>query len=198
MITMALGNLLSFIRSVFAHVPWGHWLVIVTVSLALTVFLLIRKRHSAYGAICFGLAVFFGLFLLDTAVGIRWGDGTKHLTGFSLPAELHRIIHGGTVRWTEMFANMAVFLPFGFFLSEFLSTTKCFATRHQIGCVALAAFGLSLCIESLQLIFRLGVFEITDLVLNTLGGFFGALMSAGRFRVKPGMRRGVGERRHWH
>ena len=179
MIMMAVANLLSFIKSVFAHVPWGHWLVIGTVSLALTVFLLFRKRHSVYGAICFGLTAFLGLFLLDTAVLIRWGDGFRHLTGFSLPAEYHRLIHGGTIRWTEMMANVAVFVPFGLFLSEFLSTTKRFSARHQIGRVALAAFGLSLCIESLQLIFRLGVFEITDLVLNTLGGFVGALMSVG-------------------
>lgn len=189
MITMALGNLLSFIRSVFAHVPWGHWLVIGTVSLALIVFLLLRKKHSVYGAVCFGLTAFLGLFLLDTAVLIRWGDGAKHLTGFSLPAELHRIIHGGTVRWTEMFANVAVFVPFGFFLAEFLSTTKRFAPRRQIGLVALAAFGLSLCIESLQLILRLGVFEFTDLLLNSLGGFVGALISVG-------LRKVVREREH--
>lgn len=188
---MAVTYLLSFIRSVFAHVPWGHWLVIGSVSLALTIFLFIRKRHSTYGAICLGLTAFLGLFLLDTAVGIRWGDGVKHMTGFSLPAEYHRIIHGGSVRWTEMLANVAVFVPFGFFLSEFLSTTKRFASRCQIGRVALAAFGLSLCIECLQLIFRLGVFEITDLVLNTLGGFVGALMSVG-------VRKVVGERSHWH
>ncbi len=174
----------------FPEVPLGHWLVIGTVSLALTVVLLIRKMHSSYCAICFGLTVFFGLFLLDTAVGIRWGDGAKLLTGFSLSAELHRFLYGGMIRWTEMLANVAVFVPFGFFLSEFLSTTRRYSARRQIGRVALAAFVLSLCIESLQLIFRLGVFEITDLVLNTLGGFVGALMSVG-------VRKVVGEWCHW-
>jgi Glycopeptide antibiotics resistance protein len=144
-----------------------------------------------YGAICLGLTVFFGLFLLDTAVAIRWCDGVNHSTGFNPAAEIHRFLYEGVARWTEMLANVAVFVPFGFFLSEFLSTTKHFSDRRQIGRFALAAFGLSLCIESLQLIFRLGVFEITDLVLNTLGGFVGALMSAG-------VRKVVGERCHWH
>ncbi len=183
MIMVAFGSILSLIRSVFAHVPWGHWAVIGTVSLALTVVLLIRKRYSTYSAICFGLSVFLGLFLLDTAVGIRWGDGVKHMTGFSLSAEYHRIVLGGVARWTEMFANVAVFVPFGFFLSEFLSTTKRFSARRQIDRVALVAFGLSLCIETLQLVFRLGVFEITDLVLNTLGGFVGSLISVGLRKV---------------
>lgn len=187
MIWLASSHLHRYIRYNISYISRGHWLVIGLLSLALTVFLLIRKRNSVYGAICLGLTVFFGLFLLDTAVGIRWGDGIKHMTGFSLPAELHRFLHGGMVRWTEMFANVAVFVPFGFFLSEFLSTTNRFNTRHQIGRVTHAAFGLSLCIETLQLIFRLGVFEITDLVLNTLGGFVGALMSVG-------VRKVVGER----
>ena len=79
-----------------------------------------------------------------------------------------------------MFANVAVFVPFGFFLSEFLSTTKCFASNRQIGLVALAAFGLSLCIESLQLLLRVGFFELMDLVMNTVGGV-GEGWLAGRY-----------------
>lgn len=40
-----------------------------------TVILLIRKKCSVYGAMAWGLTVFIGLFLLDTAVGIRYlGD----------------------------------------------------------------------------------------------------------------------------
>ena len=57
------------------------------------------------------------------------------------------------------------------------------AISRLTGRVALAANGLSLCIESLQLILRLGVFEVTDLVLNTLGGFVGALISVGLRRI---------------
>lgn len=158
-------------------------------SLAFTAFLLTQKRHSLYGAICLGITPFIVMLLLDVAVLNRLNSIVHPEICFSLPAEYHRLIHGGTVRWTEMMANVAVFVPFGFFLSEFLFTTKRFSAGRQIGRVALAAFVLSLCIESLQLIFRLGVFEITDLVLNTLGGFVGALMSVG-------VRKVVGERRH--
>ncbi len=171
---MVAGDIQRLIRVVFIQVPWMHWLAIGTFSLALTVSLLIRKRHSVCGAICFGLSVFFGLFLLDTAVVIRWNNGVTYQTGFDFAAEFHRLLDGGVGRWTEMLANVVVVVPFGFFLSEFLSTSKHFSARRQIGRVTLAAFGLSLYIESLQLIFRLGVFEITDLVLNTLGGAIGA------------------------
>ena len=54
-------------------------------ALAVTGWVLIRKRCSAYGAICLGVTVFMGLFLLDTAVLIRIGDGVAHKTGFDPP-----------------------------------------------------------------------------------------------------------------
>jgi len=93
-------------------------------TLAVTGWVLIRKRCSAYGAICLGVTAFVGLFLLDTAVLIRIGDGVAHKTGFDPAYELHYFLFGGMVRWTEMFANIAVFVPFGFFLSESLASTK--------------------------------------------------------------------------
>ncbi len=46
-----------------------------------------------------------------------------------------------------------------------------------LGRVALASFALSLSIEHLQLLLHVGFFEVTDLVMNTLGGFAGALIS---------------------
>ena len=55
--------------------------------------------------------------------------------------------------------------------------------------MTLVAFGLSLCIECLQLVLKVGFFEVTDLVMNTLGGFVGALISMG-------VRKVVWERRH--
>ena len=180
------------ILEVFAHARWEHWVIIGLLSLALTGFLLIRKKVSVYGAICLGVTVFMGLFLLDTAVLIRIGDGVAHKTGFDPGYELHYFLFGGMVRWTEMFANIAVFVPFGFFLSEFLSMTKrfgassAFSARRQMGRVALAAFGLSICIESLQLILRLGVFEITDLVLNTVGGVIGAWVAGRSLSLSKG------------
>ena len=110
---------------------------------------------------------------MDTAVLIRIGDGVVHKTGFDPAYELHYFIYGGMVRWTEMFANIAAFVPFGLFLGDFLAEAFAVAGRRRIWIVALFAFGLSLCIEGLQLVLKLGV----DLVLNTVGGAVGAWMS---------------------
>ena len=72
MIEMTGSALQEYARGILSHVPWMHWAVMGVVSLALTVILLIRKKCSVYGAIALGLMVFMGLFLLDTAVVIRY------------------------------------------------------------------------------------------------------------------------------
>lgn len=165
------------IQEVFAHAAWEHWVFIGVLALALTGWVLIRKRCSVYGAICLGLTVFAGLFLLDIAVLTRIGDGVVYKTGFDLAYELHYTIYGGMVRWTEMFANIAAFVPFGLFLGEFLAEAFAVAGQWRIWIVTLCSFVLSLCIEGLQVILKVGVFEVTDLVLNTIGGAVGAWIS---------------------
>ena len=73
-----------------------------------------------------------------------------------------------------MLFNIVVFVPFGFFFSEFISSTTRLSAWRRLGYATLASFGLSLCLECLQLFLRVGFFELTDLVLNTAGGFIGA------------------------
>lgn len=147
------------------------------VSLALTVILLIRKKCSVYGAIALGLTVFMGLFLLDTAVVSRFLGVILHGYGYTL--SFHRLSHITKDGLIELIANIVVFVPFGFFLSEFLASTKSFSAGRRLGLVTLAGFGLSLTIECLQLLLHVGFFELTDLVMNTVGAFVGAGVSVG-------------------
>ena len=182
---------LSYVRFCLAHVSIMHWVVIVVLSLALIVIINARMRCAAYSAACLGIAVFVGMFSLDVAVVariIRLGGVVNHEIGVSLVSEYHRLTHGGEARQMEMLANFAAFIPFGFFLSEFLASAKRFSAGRRLRLATLAGFGLSLCIECLQLLLRVGFFELTDLVMNTLGAFVGALISAG-------LRKVVGERR---
>jgi len=76
-----------------------------------------------------------------------------------------------------MLFSTAVFEPSGFFLAEFLTSTKPFSVGRRIGLVALVGFGLSLCIECIQLVFSVGIFELTDLVLNSAGAVVGVGIS---------------------
>jgi glycopeptide antibiotics resistance protein len=152
-----------------------------------------------YGAIALGLTVFCGLFILDTAVVIRYFGIMKHTSGHNLTLDFSRLFQESGQRPVETFSNFAVFVPFGLCLAEFLadalavssagpkSTAKRLGAWRRIGRVALASLGLSLCIECLQLALHVGFFELTDLVLNTVGGGFGAWVSMG-------VRKVVGER----
>ena len=169
----------EYARGILSHVPWEHWAVMGVVSLALTVILLIRKKCSAYGAIALGLTVFTGLVFLDMAVVIRHLGLLRHNAGRHLGFSLDRLFHGSAFARNEAISNLIVFIPFGFFLAEFWASLKRFGIWRRLGLATLAAFGLSLCVELLQLVLKVGYFEVRDLVMNTLGGVVGALMSVG-------------------
>ena len=78
---------------------------------------------------------------------------------------------GGTfVRFINIEGNILAFLPFGFFLP--LLWEKC---RRAFLTVLLTAC-FSFCVELLQLITRVGSFDIDDVILNTLGGAIGFLL----------------------
>ena len=182
---------LRYIHDILVQIPEAHCAIILVLSVALTAVLLIRKKCSVYGAIALGLAVFVGLFLLDTAVGIRYLGIVKHPSGQKLTLDFSRLIQKSGHGTVETLSNIAVFVPFGFFLGEWIASLNRTGSWRRVGLVAMAAFGLSLSIECLQLFLQVGFFEVTDLVMNTLGGFVGAVISVG-------LRKLVGERSHWH
>ena len=172
-----LSTLEEYIRTSLASVPSTHWLVMGLLPVLLMAFLLARKRTSVYGAIALGIAFYIVLFLLETALVIRCCDLVAYTSGFDFDAEYNRFFRGTIYDRRQIFFNIAVFIPFGFFLSEFLSVIKMLGSWRQIGIVTLSGLALSLFIESLQLILHVGVFEVTDLVMNTVGAFVGAGLS---------------------
>lgn len=66
--------------------------------------------------------------------------------------------------------NVLAFLPFGFFL-PILSRR----VRRGVRCI-FSGFLLSLMIETIQLVTKVGCFDVDDLMLNTLGAAVGYLM----------------------
>lgn len=146
--------------------------------LVLTLYLMLRKKYLNYGAIVLSLTVFFCFLLLDAMVFIRYNGNIPYSSGYSFSAEYNRIVQGGEGRWVEMLCNTTVFVPLGFFLSEFLYVSKRFCIRRRLAFVVLSAFVLSLIIECLQLLLRLGLFEFTDMVMNSVGAFIGACFAS--------------------
>ena len=52
----------------------------------------------------------------------------------------------------------------------------CFLRCRHIFCTVWYSFELSLVVELLQLIFKVGSFDVDDLLLNTVGGMLGFLV----------------------
>lgn len=171
---MFISTIETYIRGILILVPKTHWAVIDVVSLGMMVFLAFRKKCSVYGAIAFGIVLYVGLLLLDTAVVIRYCGVMSHETGYNLTLDFSRLLCNSGTGLSEIISNLVVFIPFGFFLSEFLSSTKRLSAGRLLGLVTLVTFSLSLFIECLQLLLRVGFFELIDLVMNTLGAFVGA------------------------
>ncbi len=78
------------------------------------------------------------------------------------------------IGWKSVFINLCgnvmVMIPFGFFLSMH--------NKRRTGLLfaVCATFLLSLAIELIQLIFCVGIFDVDDIFLNTLGGSIGFLV----------------------
>ena len=70
----------------------------------------------------------------------------------------------------NLIGNVVAFIPFGLFLPRLFP-----ACRRFILTIVLA-FEFSLCVEILQLVWKVGSFDVDDLLLNTLGGIVGFLV----------------------
>ena len=71
--------------------------------------------------------------------------------------------------FTNLFGNVLIFVPFGFFMPMASRYRSLFSTLF-------ASFGLSLGVETFQLIAKVGCFDVDDLLLNTAGGIVGYLV----------------------
>lgn len=69
--------------------------------------------------------------------------------------------------WWNVVGNVCVFVPFGAFLPAL------FAKCKRLFSVLLFTLELSFVVEIVQLVTKIGSFDVDDLLLNTLGGILG-------------------------
>lgn len=89
-----------------------------------------------------------------------------HLRSINLVPFMGSVIVNGKVDFTEIINNIVAFIPFGILLST-LWEEKSIIKR------ILPIFLTSLSFEILQFIFSIGASDITDLIMNTIGGIIG-------------------------
>lgn len=71
---------------------------------------------------------------------------------------------------SNILGNVLGFIPFGLILPVI------FRGMRNGFLIVLSGFGLSLCVETIQLITMVGCFDVDDLILNTIGAVTGYLV----------------------
>lgn len=88
-------------------------------------------------------------------------------------------IHFSNTAWRNIILNFCMFIPFGFWLPLGKKRLRRFWKIY------LAGFGFSLLIECMQLFLRRGIFELDDIMGNTVGAMIGyGLFAIGFFLVR--------------
>ena len=75
----------------------------------------------------------------------------------------------GWISYANLFGNVAIFIPFGFFMPMASRYRSFFLTASY-------SLGLSLLVEAFQFVSRVGSFDVDDIILNTIGGIVGYIL----------------------
>lgn len=131
-----------------------------------------NKWFRTLGKVLFVLYIVFLIYFLFLSDWYgREGVMDEYRYNLQLFKEIRRFIVyreqlGAFAVFSNLFGNILIFMPFGFFLE--MTGKKCgFFT------VLFGSLGLSLCVEVCQLVTRVGSFDVDDIFLNTAGGVLG-------------------------
>ena len=134
-----------------------------------------RKRVRILGKILFVLYIGFIIyFLLFSDLYGRTGQLDTYHYNLELFKEIKRFWNyrdrvGFFAMFTNLFGNVVIFVPFGFFMPMASKYRSLFSTVFY-------SFGVSLCVETFQLVTKVGSFDVDDLLLNTIGGLAGYIL----------------------
>ena len=96
---------------------------------------------------------------------------------------------------TQVYMNIMLYVPMGYLLPYVFEFFRSGSRLRPV----IACFLISFITENLQLIFRLGFYDIDDLMANTFGGLIGVLffISVGYVVTHPDWRREFSSYRRW-
>lgn len=149
-----------------------------------------KKKHRLVAGILFLIyfVVLFYFLFFSERMGRTFTERAYHynLVPFK---EIGRFLKHWKTLGTEavllnIVGNVMAFMPFGGFLPIFSSRCR------KALMTAFYSFELSLLVELLQLMFRVGSFDVDDLLLNTAGGILGFFVYKGTMRIIRSRKRG--------
>lgn len=161
-----LGPLSSTIQGV-VNSTWPIIIIsiVVLVSVRLCDIVKNKKHFVLYEEL---LMLSFIIYILCLFQVVTFQDDTTWSTNNFIPfREIFRYNMGSRLFFKNVIGNLIMFMPYGFFISYYLKNRKSLLT---IILTIVASFS----IELVQMIIG-RVFDVDDIILNVLGGFFGYL-----------------------
>jgi glycopeptide antibiotics resistance protein len=133
-----------------------------------------KKRNSEffYWFLFLLYLCFLFYFLFFSEKMGRLEEGAQYRYNLVPFREIHRFIkYREIVGWRAFFVNVIgniiAFVPFGMLMPRLSGRMKNWLV------VTLLALEFSFAVEVVQLVFKLGCFDVDDLILNTAGGLIG-------------------------
>lgn len=169
----SVGIIAEGLQRYLPRVSEGWWALTLSVALIMLVYnwnLCRGGQRKASAAIGQVTATVYFLCVMVITFGTRLPD--PHIQYQLIPFLSHRLaLQGDRNEQFQILCNVLLFVPFGI-LWPILKNGK----KDTIWGVLQAAFLFTFCIEFLQLVTRIGCFEIDDMINNTLGAVVGYLM----------------------
>ena len=135
-----------------------------------------KKKRSLLKWVCFLAYLLFLGYLLFYSVGFDRVEHENYRYNLTLFQEIMRYYNLGTRTdiWNlfilNVIGNIVVFMPIGMFLPSLFSRCR------NLFLTTILSFEMTLCIEVVQLVTKVGSFDVDDLLLNTLGGICGYII----------------------
>ena len=134
------------------------------------------KRKTSLYVVLFAAYLILLFYFLFFSEGLgRASTEAEYRYNLTLFREIKRFIEyrhvlGYKAVFLNVVGNVIAFMPFGFLLPPLMNyKTNWFVTT-------IWAFLFSLFVETIQLFFRLGSFDVDDMLLNTIGGLLGYII----------------------
>lgn len=123
-----------------------------------------RAKKMTLGLLVIYAAVL--LWILLFKLGVEFSYMEKRYVNF-IPFTAPQM-HNGNIDYAEMILNMLIFVPLGIYASVLFK-------QMSFGKKVVLFFLTSLIFETIQFIFKIGAFDITDIITNTTGGIIGLM-----------------------
>lgn len=168
-----ISNLLQYLNIIYNFTFWKSLIIMAVLSFLYffgCAFVPGLKKKLTSATVFAGLLL---AFYLSQVIGITLlNRSITEEARFDLNlVEVYRIaLNGNEVFFTQIIGNILMFVPFG------ILVPMCFVRMRGVFRMLILSFLFSIFIELTQLYTHTGLFELVDLLNNTLGGVIGYIL----------------------